>query len=104
MEPSVKLLYYGANIKTMGGCNFHKIEKEINRNFDTITNNTIKAYPTIAPQYELPYYKWEADLDFNGRGEDSDATGSWIATGWRGFYTVTGVPNENYLMHVRMKK
>lgn len=67
-------------------------------------NHTFITKEGHGQEYELPYYKWEADLDFNGNGIMAESTGSWVSNGWKGFYTLTRVPTDNNLMHVRMKK
>lgn len=73
------------------------------RSFEFI-NHTYVSKESHGKEYELPYYKWEADLDHNGNEMMAESTGSWVSMGWKGFYSFSKVPGDNFLMHVRMKK
>lgn len=54
--------------------------------------------------YEMPYYKYEADLDHTGNDMELESTGSWVFAGFRGQYSLREAPDEKYLTHERMKK
>ena len=41
MEPSTRMYYHGAPLKTMGGCNFPKIEGHVDRLFTFVNQDYI---------------------------------------------------------------
>lgn len=105
VEPCLKIYYYGAEIKSIGGCNFDRHERAVNRSFEFINQNFSVDRTGHGKEYEMPYYKWESNLDITGNDLDVEATGSWQTVGWRGFMSYTRLPNEeNYMTHKRLKK
>jgi hypothetical protein len=60
--------------------------------------------PDYNSEFEMPYYKWEADLHVTGNQELTDNAQGYFFEGFRGLASFTKVPNENRLMHVQIKK
>lgn len=103
MEPYMSLHYHGLQVVKMGGCNFEKFTKQIKRTHDYLhMQHTAPA--GSENEYEQPYYNWEAYLDIKGVEQEAESTGSFISTGFKGFATISRVPDEHYIMHARMKK
>lgn len=103
MEPSMKLYYHGAQIKAIGGANFAKFEKNIDRTFNYI-NHTYNPTSNYNKEYEMPYYKWEKDLEEVGNGEEYESSASFLYIGFRGFYNFRVPPEETHMTHERMRK
>jgi hypothetical protein len=103
MEPCMKLYYHGAELKTVGGCNFTKFEKHINRTFHYI-NHVYTPTGDYNKEYEMPYYKWEKNLEEVGNAEEYESSASFLFIGFRGMYNFRAPPEEGYLTHERMKK
>ncbi len=99
----MKLYYHGALMKSIGGCNFEKFEKQVSRTYDYI-NGTYSPTGDYTKDYEMPYYKWEADLSANGNEEEFEQTGSFLYIGFRGMHNLRAPPEEKYLTHERMRK
>lgn len=102
-DPSAHILYHGALIKSLGGINFERLNRNVNRIHDYV-NNVYSPKGEFNKEYEMPYYKWEADLDNHGHDPEYEQTGSFFYGGWRGQYTMRRVPDDDHLSHERMKK
>ena len=103
MEPSMRLYYHGAPMKAVGGCNFAKFSEHVDRTHHYV-NHHYKPTGSYNKDYEMPYYKWEADLDYVGNPEEYESSGANIYIGFRGQWNFRAVPDENYLTHERMRK
>jgi hypothetical protein len=103
LEPSIKLFYHGSLLKTLGGCNFEKFEKEITRAFDYV-NGVYNPSGEFNKEYEMPYYNWEAKLSLYGNEEEFEQTGGFIYIGFRGPHNFRAPPEEKYITHERMRK
>jgi len=90
-------------MKSIGGCNFEKFDSTINRTFDYV-NSQYSPTGNYNKEYEMPYYKWEADLDQNGNEEEFESSASFVYIGFRGMYNFRAPPDEKYLLHERMRK
>ena len=55
-------------------------------------------------EFELPYYNWEVQLDRKGNEVQADGTQGFFISGFLGTHTVTRVPNDDKLYHIRMKR
>ena len=55
-------------------------------------------------EFELPYYHWESELNYKGNLIPIDPTQGFHLDSFRGFFTYTNVPDEERLLHIRMKK
>jgi hypothetical protein len=55
-------------------------------------------------EFELPYYHWESELDVKGNEAPLDSTQGFFIDGFRAFLTPYRVPNDERLMHIRMKR
>ncbi len=99
----MRLYYHGALVKSVGGCNFEMFERHVNRTFAYV-NHTYVPTGDYNKDYEMPYYKWEADLDQNGNEQELESTGSWKMHGFRGIQMFREAPDEKHLTHERMRK
>ena len=60
----------------------------------------------LIKDYEMPYYRWEADLDHNGNKNEDDGVQATFFKGFKGFLSLAELtPDENKnMVHERMRK
>ncbi len=90
-------------MKTIGGINFDKFSVNINR-ISTHVNENYRPSGDWNKEYEMPYYKYEHDLEFNGRELETEESSSMFMNGFKGHFSVKTVVDDNHLSHERMRK
>jgi hypothetical protein len=89
-------------VKTIGGCNYEKIDYQCKRVTQFIDNE--KKNPDYDNEYEMPYYHWEARLHQTGNDELIDNSQGYFFEFFRGFANFNRAINENKLQHIQLKK
>jgi hypothetical protein len=92
-------------LKKLGGTNFQKYEREISRISNYVNDRNAEVVLRGSSDYEMPYYRWEKDLDWRGQIDMLEYSQSFIRPAFRGFFTLINEPlDDRKTIHERMKK